>query len=223
MHFISLLLPWAVLACTHCIIYFPNWKQFFSDPRTTCWYRKHILIPIFSWSGLQWSFVKLHTCNRPVSATVLSMTVGPKLRFFFFFFLFFFTKMTSWCCDKVQFWTNLLVKRCDKIHLRSWSKLLSMLLSCIGLLYKVAQKIGHFSNYVLHSFSRTDLKNRQLESTQTWHDCSLQHLVPKRCWGFLIFGLLPIFFSLSPKTARFCTQTFKSQYRPVAYYNLEPI
>ena len=87
MHFISLLLPWAVLACTHCIIYFPNWKQFFSDPRTTCWYRKHILIPIFSWSGLQWSFVKLHTCNRPVSAAVLSMTVGPKLRFFFFFFL----------------------------------------------------------------------------------------------------------------------------------------
>ena len=79
------------------------------------------------------------------------MDVGPKLHFWrkWLFGLF----VTGMFNFELMYWWNL----CDKIHSQSWSKMPSKLLSCVGLLYKVVQKIDCFLNYVLCSFSRIDL------------------------------------------------------------------
>ena len=60
--------------------------------------------------------------------------------------------------------------------------MLSKLLSIIGFLYKVEQKIGCFSSYVLDSFSRIDLKNGELERPK-FATVSHQNLVSNMILG----------------------------------------
>ena len=73
------------------------------------------------------------------------------------------------------------VENCvTKIHSQSWSKMPSKSLSCIGFLYKVVQKIDSFSNNVLRSFLRIDLKMAELGALKLGTIAN-QYLFPKRC------------------------------------------
>ena len=88
---------------------------------------------------------------------------------FFGFFLKFLLKRIFW-------W-----KPCEKIQWRSWHKMPSKLLGCIGFLYKVVHNTGRFSVFIFPNFFPFYLSNGQCLGLEIWHTSSqwsfLQYLV----------------------------------------------
>ena len=94
--------------------------------------------------------------------------------------------------------------------LQSWLQL------CWFFCTKFVQKIGHFSNCVLSSWSRLDLQNGQLAyilkapKLGTIHGSSVPCMCEKWGWRFLKLCLLPIcLWSFSPKRCSFINRKIK--------------
>ena len=145
-----------------------SWLLTWKSGIRLCYYREnfctHDISPVFSnpWPETKQKEIRTY------------LTIGRRLPLFVLFIeeeffyagynecrakIAFLTKMTFWSLHLFNFERIYWWKLCGKIHSQSWSKMSSKLFSCFGFLYKDAQIIGHFSNYVLCSFSRTDLKS----------------------------------------------------------------